>query len=104
MADLEKSDVTFHKSYYTTQDKLVMSRDVTIELAGQGDETDTIPASALGFKSFEGSSTLTEDDDSTIVLGVASFDKSILLLQDGTHNAPGTFTGTFRGVVNGRAH
>lgn len=102
MADLEKSDVTFHKAYYTTQDKLVMSRDVTIVLDGQGDATDTIPASALGFKSFEGSSTLTEDDNSTIVVGIASFDKSILLLQDS--NAPGTFTGTFRGVVNGRAH
>lgn len=104
MADLAKDDVTINRSWYAGQDKQIMSRDVNLTLSGQGTTANAINADTLGFKTFEGISTLTKGDDSEVVIGIPSVDKSQLLLKAAGTNAPAAFTGAYRGVVNGRAH
>lgn len=100
MANLSRTAVTILGSRYEGTKKELIVRECTIVLTGQGTATNKILASDLGFKGFKGSSIFTKSDNTEVLIGVPSYDKTFLLLKAAATNAPADFTGTYRAELS----
>jgi len=83
------------------------TKQLTLVLNGQGDATEAINASALGFQTIVSCSNAIKSDNTVIVPAVPSYDGSKILLgtladvSSAGSEAPATRTGTFRITVTG---
>ena len=101
MADLTKAGVSITNSWYTGMGKQIKKTEAVLTLTGQGTVANAIPAAACGMVEFRGPSVLTKSDNTVVLLGVPSYDKTQLLLKATATNAPADFSGTFKGVLQG---
>ena len=101
MADLALSAVTILGSRYEGTKKEILVRECTVVLTGQGTATNKILASTLGFKGFKGQSIFTKSDNTEVLIGIPSYDKTFLILKAAATNAPADFTGTYRAELSG---
>ena len=103
MADFANSDgFIVRDTWYEGLGKQIVCRRVEITLSGQGTTANAIPATECNLDLFEGNSILTKDDNSAIVIGAPSADRTKLLLKAAGSAAPADQTGTFYGVLRGR--
>lgn len=102
MADLAASAVTVLKTKYMGTKKEILVKECTVVLSAQGTATNKILASILGLTYFQGISVFTKSDNTEVVLGVPSYDKTFLILKAAATNAPADFTGTYRAEISGR--
>lgn len=108
MADLASSAVTVVNSWSNggVNGKRHVEEIVTLVLTGQGDSTDKILATALGFTKIEQCGNAVLDDDSIVYIASPSYDGSHILLVDPTESTdasrvPVAVTGTVRLFVAG---
>jgi len=101
MANLASSAVTLTNTRYEGLHRERKVQEGTVALTGQGTATNKILAATLGLTFFRGISTLTKSDDTEVLIGVPSYDKSFLILKAAATNAPADFTGTYRYEVSG---
>lgn len=101
MANLARSAVTFNEVWTEGKNTNLLAKDVTCVLTAQGDATDKILASVLGFSKIMKVLSVRKSDNSVIYFGCPSNDGSFVLL--GTSTTPATITATVRMIVIGRA-
>jgi hypothetical protein len=83
------------------------TKQLTLVLSGQGDATDSIDASTLGFQTIVSCSNAIKSDNAVIVIAVPSYDGRKILLAnlaqgtDGNRDDPANIIGTFRITVTG---
>jgi hypothetical protein len=104
MADLARSAVTFNDEWSEGRNRRFFFRDLTLNLTGQGGNTNKILASVLGFAKLTVVEFAVKTDD-TVVYGCSpSNDGSKLLLTvSGAPGTPADVTATVRAVVGGIA-
>jgi hypothetical protein len=104
MASLTQSAVTITDSWIEPvgggQLRVVQA---TVVLTGQGDATDTIPASLFGLAAIVDCTPLINSADTLIVTASPSYDKTILLLKAAGSAAPANATnGTYKLTIRGK--
>lgn len=73
----------------------------TLVLTGQGDGTDKILATALGFTKIESCGNAIADDDTLVIPASPSYDGTYIVLADPTDGTPNAVTDTVRIRVAG---
>lgn len=106
MANLTSAGVTIHDSW--TEDgpnsRYFIGRRVTLALTGQGNTTNTIPASALSLSSLVSSSPAVLANNTGVLVTTPSADGTLLLINEVSGNGslvPGNISGNYTVVVRG---
>jgi hypothetical protein len=108
MAALSPSAVTVLRGWKQSGTGVqLVTKQLTLVLTGQGDNTDSIDASTIGFQTIISCSNAIKSDNSVIVVATPAYDGSKILLgnlaqaTDASRDDPATITGTFRLSVTG---
>ena len=104
MAALASSAVSIYPTgadRYVGNKTDVVQRQLKLVLTGQGDQTDTIGAAALGFSKLHFCSNLFDDTNNLVYGAVVDPVANVILLDAGTAGTPTAVTGTCYITVQG---